>query len=102
MQYRENSYFESLTRLLLQSLMWTGVIGIAWNLLKPGGWLFRIIDLVLRNEPESFYYAGVAALGLIALKVWLDSVIPRAFYNLLTAGCAFAGTFFILQQLLPI
>jgi hypothetical protein len=102
MQYRENSPFESLARLLLYSLMWTGAIGIAWNLLKPGGWLFHLIDLMLNNQPQSFYYAGVAVLGLIAGKIWLDSVVPRAFYNLLTAGCAFAGTLFILQQLLPI
>ena len=102
MEYRAKGHFEWLTWLLLNGLMWVGVIGIAWNLLKPGGWLFWIIDLIARNQPTSFYYLAVGVLGLLAGKIWLDHVDPRAFYNLLTAAGAFAGTFFILSLLLPL
>ncbi len=102
MEYRAKDHFESLTWLLMNCLMWVGVIGIAWNLLKPGGWLFWIIDLIERNQPASFYYLAVGVLGLLAGKVWLDSVDPRASYHLLTAVCAFAGTFFVLSMVLPL
>ena len=102
MEYRAKRHFESLTWLLLNGLMWVGVIGIAWNLLKPGGWLFWIIDVIVRNQPVSFYSLAVGVLGLLAGKVWLDSIDPCAFYNLLTATWAFAGTFFILSLLLPL
>jgi hypothetical protein len=102
MEYRAKGHFESLAWLLQNGLMWVGVIGIAWNLLKPGGWLFWIIDLIASNQPTSFYYLAVGVLGLLAGKVWLDSIDPRAFYNLLTAAWAFAGTFFILSLLLPL
>jgi hypothetical protein len=102
MEYRAKAQFESLTWLLLNGLVWVGVIGIAWNLLKPGGWLYWIIDLVVGNQPVSFYYIAVGVLGLLAGKIWLDNIDPRAFYNLLTASWAFAGTFFILSLLLPL
>jgi hypothetical protein len=102
MEYRAKFHFESLTWLLLNGLMWMGVIGTAWNLLKPGGWLFWIIDLIERNQPTSFYYLAVGVLGLLAGKVWLDHIDPRAFYSLVTAALAFAGTFFILSLLLPL
>jgi len=100
MDYRARSQFDSITGLLLNGLMWVGVAGIAWNLLKPGGWLFRIIDVITRNQPVSLYYLAVGVLGLIAGKILLDIVDRRAFYNLLTVSCAFAGTFFILSLLL--
>lgn len=102
MEYRAKGHFEWLTWLLLNGLMWVGVIGIAWNLLKPGGWLFWIIDLIARNQPTSFYYLAVGVLGLLAGKIWLGNIDPRAFYNLLTVTWAFAGTFFILSLLLPL
>lgn len=102
MQYETKSPVESLTWLFLNSLKWAGIVGIAWNLLKPGGWLFWIFDLVLRNQPVSFYYLGVGALGLLAGKIWLDNVDPSAFDNLVTVCWAFAGTFFILSLLLPL
>lgn len=102
MEYRAKGYFELLTWLLLNGLMWVGVIGIAWNLLKPGGWLLWIIDLIVRNQPASFYYLAIGVLGLVAGKVWLDNIDSRAFYNLLTATWAFAGTFFILSLLLAL
>jgi len=102
MEYRAKGHLESLTWLSLNGLVWTGLIGIAWNLLKPGGWLYWILDLIVANQPVSFYYMAVGALGLLAGKVWLDSIDPRAFYNLLSASCAFAGTFFILSLLLPL
>ena len=100
MEYRVKAHFESLTWLLMNGLTWAGVIGIAWNLLKPGGWLSWIIDLVGANQPTSFYYLSVGLLGLLASKIWLDSIDPSAFYSLLTASSAFAGTFFILSLLL--
>lgn len=102
MGYRTKGHFESLTWLLLNGLMWVGVAGFAWHLVKPGGWLYRIFDLVVREQPTSFYYLAIGALGLFAGKIWLDSIDPRAIYNLLTASCAFAGTLFILSLLLPL
>ncbi len=102
MEYRAKGQFESLTWLLLNGLKWAGVVGIAWNLLKPGGWLFWIMDLITRNQPTSFYYLAVGGLGLLAGKTWLDNIDPRAFYDLLTVIWAFAGTFFILSLLLPL
>lgn len=100
MEYRAKNHFESLTWLLMNGLVWVGVIGVAWNVLKPGGWLHWIIDLIVRDQPTSFYYLAVGVLGLLAGKVWLDNIDPRAFYNLLSAVWAFAGTFFILSLLL--
>jgi hypothetical protein len=102
MEYRAKDHFESLTWLLLHGLMWVGVIGTAWKLFKPGGWLYWIIDLIVRNQPASFYYLAISVLGLLAGKAWLDNIDPRAFYNLLTVISAFAGTFFILSLLLPL
>ena len=100
MEYRAKGSFEWLTWLLLHGLIWTGVVGVAWNLLKPGGWLYWILDLIGRNEPTSYYYLGVGIVGLLAGKFWLDSIGPRAVYHLLTAAGAFAGTFYILSLLL--
>lgn len=102
MEYRSKDYLESLSWPLLNCLMWVGAVGIAWNLLKPGGWLFRIIDLIVDNQPASFYYLGVGLLGLLAGKAWLDNIGPRAFSNLLTVIAAFAGTFFLLSLLLSL
>jgi hypothetical protein len=102
MEYRAKDNFESLTRPLINGLMWIGVIGIFWNLFKPGGWLLWIIDVIMHNQPYSLYYISVGVLGVIAAKVWLDTVDPAAFYSLLTAAWAFAGTFFILSLLLPL
>ena len=100
MEYRAKGSFEWLNGLLLNGLMWTGVIGIAWHLLKPGGWLYWILDQIEQNQPASFYYFGVGILAALAAKFWLDSLAPRAFYHLLVVTGAFAGTFFILSLLL--
>jgi hypothetical protein len=102
MEYQVKGHFDRLTWLLLSALMWTGVAGIAWNLLKPGGWLSWTIDQILDNQPTGFYYLAVGVLGVIAVKVWLDTIYPQAFRNLLTVMCAFAGTFFILALLLQL
>ena len=102
MEYRAKGHFESLTGLLLNGLMWIGIIGIAWKLLKPGGWLFWLIDFIARDQPTGFYYLAVGVLGLLAGKFWLDNIAPRAFQHLLTAICAFAGTFFVLSLMLPL
>lgn len=100
MEYRAKGSFEWLTWLLLNGLIWTGILGIAWNLLGPGGWLYRILDLIDRNQPTGFYYLGVGVLGLFAGKNWLDGIGPHAVYHFLTAMGAFAGTFYILSLLL--
>ena len=100
MEYRAKGSFEWLSGLLLNGLMWTGAAGIAWNLLKPGGWLYWILDQIEQNQPASFYYFGVGILASLAGKFWLDSLAPRAFYHLLVVTGAFAGTFFILSLLL--
>ena len=100
MEYRAKGSFEWLAWLLLNGLMWTGVAGIAWNLLKPGGWLYWMLDLIESNQPYSFYYIGVGILGVLAAKFWLDSLAPDAFQHLLVVTGAFAGTFFILSLLL--
>ena len=102
MEYRTKDHVEQLLWLLLNGLMWVGIISLAWHLLKPGGWLYWVLELIARNQPDSYYYVAGATLGALAGKVWLDSVSPRALYNLWTAGCAFAGTFFILSLLLPL
>lgn len=102
MEYRAKAHFGSLTWLLMNLLTWVGVIGIAWNLLKPAGWLFWIIDLIVANQPTSFYYLAVGMLGLLAVKVWADNIDPGACNNLLAASAAFAGTVFILNLLLPL
>ena len=100
MEYRAKGYFDWLTWLLLNGLMWTGAVGIAWNLLKPGGWLYWSLDLIERNQPVSYYYLATGVCGLLAGKFWLDRIDPRACYHLLTAGGAFAGTFYLLSLLL--
>jgi hypothetical protein len=102
MEYRAKGRFELLSYLLLNGLVWVGVAGIAWNLLKPAGWLYRFIDLLINGQPASLYYAGVGALALLAGKAWLDSIDRRAVRYALSASCAFAGTLFILRLVLPL
>jgi hypothetical protein len=102
MEYRAKAHLELLTWLLMNVLTWIGVIGIAWNLLKPGGWLYWIVDLIVANQPTSLYYLAVGMLGLLAGKVWIDNIDPSACNNLLAASAAFAGTIFILNLLLPL
>jgi len=101
MEYRAKNHFDSITWLLLNGLMWVGVIGIAWDMFKPGGWLFQAVDFILREQPTGFYYLSLGVAALLAGKIWLDSIDPRAFRNVLTAVCAFAGTLFILSLFLP-
>ncbi len=100
MEYRAKGYFDWLTWLLLNGLIWTGVVGIAWNMLRPGGWLYWSLDLIEREQPDSYYYLAAGVCGLLAGKFWLDRVDPRAFHHLLSASGAFAGTFYILSLLL--
>jgi hypothetical protein len=102
MEYQAKVHFEPLTWRLLNGLMWVGAIGAAWNLLKSDGWLFRVIDVIVRNQPTSFYCLAIGVLGLLAGKIWLDDIGPRAMYKLLTATGAFAGALFILSLLLPL
>lgn len=102
MEYRAKGHFEWLTRLLLQSLVWTGAVGMAWNLFKPGGWLYWLLDQIERNQPDSAYYLAAGMLGLLVGKYWLDGINPRAFLHLLNASGACAGTFFIMSLLLKL
>ena len=99
MEYRAKGSLEWLSWILLSALIWAGVIGIAWNLIKPGGWLYWTFDLIERDQPTSFYHPAVGVLGLLAGKIWLDSIDPRAVYHLLNAAGAFAGTLYILSLL---
>jgi hypothetical protein len=102
MEYRAKNHVDTLAWLLLNGLMWIGAAGIAWHLFKPGGWLFWAIDRILSDQPTGFYYLGLGIIGALGAKFGLDSIAPRLFQNLLGAGCAFAGTLFILGLLLPL
>ena len=102
MEYRSKIRFESTISATSNVLLWVGVIGIAWNLFKPAGWLFRLIGIIVDDRPTSFYYLAVGMLGLLAGKHWLDELNPNAVSNLLTLGCAFAGSYFVLRLLLPL
>jgi hypothetical protein len=102
MKYQAQSQFDPRTWLLLNGLIWVGVTGAAWNLLKAGGWLTRVIDFIVRNQTSSFYCLAIGVLGLLAGKIWLDDIGPRAIHNLLAATWAFTGTFFILSLLPPL
>ncbi len=99
MKYRTRGNFEALIWLLLRALTWVGIAGIAWNLFKPGGWLYRCLALIEDHQPTSYYYAVAAIFGVFAAKHYLDQAHPNVFSNLLTVLWAFAGTFFILHAL---
>ena len=101
MEFRARRQPNPIVSMLLYSVVWVGVLSIAWKLLKPHGWLYAAIDLILQNEPTGFYYLGIAVLGVLAVKYWLDSIGPNAFRTALITVCAFAGSFSILSLLLP-
>jgi len=101
MRYGASRSFESVVRVVLNALTWIGIIGIAWSLFKPGGWLFLGVAMVLDDGPTSYYYLVLGALGLLAGKQLLDRVHPDLVSNLLTVIWAFAGTLFIVH-LLPL
>jgi hypothetical protein len=102
MEYRSRGQFEVLTRVVLDSLKWAGVIGVAWNLLKPGGWLLSIVNTIAENQPMSVYYLVLGVIAVFSCKVWLDNVHPRAFSRLLGFAWALAGVFSILRLLQPL
>ena len=102
MEYRAKRQLNPVVSLLLYGVVWVGVLGIAWNLFKPQGWLSWAIDLILSNETTGIYYLAVAALAVFAAKYWLDSIGPYAFRATLIMICAFAGTIFIMGLLLPL
>lgn len=102
MQYRSRGGFESVLWAMQWALLSIGIAGIAWNLLKPGGWLSWLTAIVEENQPTSFYYLGLAAIGLLAGTHLLSQVRPGVIPNLLTFVCAFAGTYFILHLALPL
>jgi hypothetical protein len=102
MQYRSKGGFESALWATQCALLSIGIVGIAWNLLKPGGWLYWLIAIIADNRPTSFYYLALAATGLLVGTLWLNQVKPGVIANLLTFACAFAGTYFILRLLLSL
>lgn len=102
MEYRNRGVMEAAVWVMLRALLWVGVAGIAWDLLKPGGWLFQFIGLVMDNQPTSIYYLTVGVLGLLAGKYWLDEMNPNASLHFLVFTCAFAGSYFILRLVLPL
>lgn len=94
MQYRSRGQFESALWATQYALLSIGIVGIAWNLLKPGGWLYWLIAIFADNRPTSFYYLALAATGLLAGTLWLNQVKRGVISNLPTFACAFAGTYF--------
>ena len=102
MPYRSRGFFESALWATQYVLLSIGILGVAWNLLKPGGWLYRFIAMIADHRPTSFYYLALAAAGLLAATLWLNQAKPGAISNLLIFACAFAGTYFILRPLLPL
>lgn len=102
MQFRSRGGFESVLWATQWALLSIGIVGIAWNLLKPEGWLSWLIGMVEENQPTSFYYLALAAIGLLAGTHLLNQTRPGAIPNLLTFVCAFAGTYFILRLVLPL
>lgn len=102
MEFRSRGVFESAIWVTLRALLLVGIAGIAWNMFKPGGWLFQLIALIMDNQPTSLYFLAAAVAAVAAAKSWLDAWHPHACANLLTFVCAFAGSYFILRQLLPL
>lgn len=102
MQYKSRGMFESALWATQYALLSIGIVGVAWNLLKPGGWLNWFIAVIAEHRPASYYYVAPAAAGLLAATLWLRRTRPGVIANLLNFGCAFAGTYFVLRLLLPI
>ena len=102
MEYRARRPLHTIVSMLLYGVVWIGVLNIAWNLFKPRGWLSWLVDFIRDNQPTSFYYLGLAILGVFAGKYLLDSIGPDAFRIAMTMLCAFVGTFFILSLFLPV
>jgi hypothetical protein len=102
MQYRSRGLLESALWAAQNVLLSIGIVGVAWNLLKPGGWLFRLIGFIADNRPTSLHYLALAGAGLLAGMLWLNRLKPGAISILLTFIWAFAGTYFILRLLLPL
>ncbi len=101
MRYRASGSFELVLWVVLNALTWIGIIGIAWSLFKPGGWLFHAIAMVLDNRPTSYYYLVLGLVALLVGKRLLDKIHPDFVSNLMTIIWAFAGTVFIVH-LLPL
>lgn len=102
MQYRSRGFFESVLWATQNLLLSIGIAGLVWNLLKPGGWLYWLIAIIVENRPTSLHYLALAAAGLLAGTLWLNQVKPGAISIVLTFTWAFAGTYFILRLLLPL
>lgn len=102
MRYQSRGPFASVLWATQYALLSIGVVGVAWNLLKPGGWLYWLIAVIADNRPTSLYYLALAGAGLLAGMLRLNQAKPGALFNLLTFTCAFAGTYFILRLLLPL
>jgi len=101
MQYRSRGGIDSALWIMQHLLLSIGIVGVAWDLLKPEGWLYWLIDMIEANRPDSFYYLALAITGLFVASLWLNRAKPGAIANLMAFGWAFAGTYFILRVLLP-
>jgi hypothetical protein len=102
MHYKSIGFFEAALGAAQKLLLSIGIAGVAWSLLRPGGWLYWFIAILAGNRPTSLYYLALAAIGLLAGTLWLSQARPGAISSILTFACAFAGTYFILRLLLPL
>jgi hypothetical protein len=102
MHYRSRGMFESALWAMQYALLSIGIAGVAWHLLKPGGWLVWFIAVIAEHRPTSIYYLALAAAGLSAGTLSLNRLKPGLIPNFLTFACAFAGTYFVLRLLLPL
>ena len=102
MHYRSRGMFESALWATQYAVLSIGIVGVAWNLLKPGGWLYWFTAVIADHRPTSIYYLALAAAGLSAGTLWLNRIKPGLLSSLLTVACAFAGTYFVLRLLLPL
>lgn len=101
MQYRSRGGIDSALWVMQQLLLSIGIVGVAWDLLKPEGWLYWLIETIEVHRPASLYYLALAIAGLFATTLWLNQAKPGVVSNLMAFGWAFAGTYFILRVLLP-
>jgi hypothetical protein len=102
MEYRSRGLFATTIWGTLDALLWVGVIGISYNVFKPNGWSYQFVEIIMENQPTSYYCLAAGLLALLVGKRWLDTLNPNAVHQLLSLGCSFAGSYFIIRLLLPV